>query len=49
VELVEIRKTEIDGDTATVRAVIETQGDPAPHTLRLKQEDGTWKLTGGGR
>jgi hypothetical protein len=48
-ELVEIRKTEIDGDTATVRAVIESQGDPARHTLRLEQEDGNWKLTGGGR
>jgi hypothetical protein len=48
VELVEISKTEVDGDSATVRAVIETQGDSRPQTLRLEQEDGKWKLAGGG-
>jgi hypothetical protein len=48
VELVEIARTEIDGDAATVRAVIETQGDAQPQTLRLEKEDGRWKLAGGG-
>lgn len=48
VELVEISKTEVEGDSATVRAVIETQGDSRPQTLRLEQEDGQWKLAGGG-
>jgi Domain of unknown function (DUF4878) len=48
VKLVEITKTTIDDDTATVRAVIETQGDAQPQTLRLEKEDGAWKLTGGG-
>jgi ketosteroid isomerase-like protein len=48
VELVEIRRTEIDGDAATVRAVIETQGAARPQTLRLEKEDGKWKLAGGG-
>ena len=47
VELVEIRKTEVDGDSATVRAVIETQGDSTTQTLRLEKEDGGWKLAGG--
>jgi Domain of unknown function (DUF4878) len=47
VKLVEITKIEIDDDTATVRAVIETQGDAHPQTLRLEKEDGKWKLTGG--
>ena len=47
-ELVEIRSTEIDGDEATVRAVIKAQGRSAAQTLRLEQEDGRWKLSGGG-
>ena len=46
-ELVEIRRTEIDGDDATVRAVIRTQGRSSTQTLRLEQEDGEWKLSGG--
>jgi ketosteroid isomerase-like protein len=48
VELVKISRTEVDGDSATVRAVIETQGDSRPQTLRLEKEDGKWKLAGGG-
>ena len=47
-ELVEIRSTKIDGDEATVRAVIKAQGRSATQTLRLEQEDGRWKLSGGG-
>jgi hypothetical protein len=46
-ELVEIRRTEIDGDEATVRALIRTQGRAATQTLRLEQEAGRWKLSGG--
>ena len=46
-ELVEIRSTKIDGDEATVRAVIKSQGRSATQTLRLEQEDGRWKLSGG--
>jgi hypothetical protein len=46
-ELVEIRRTEIDGDLATARAVIRTQGRPATQTLRLEREDDRWKLSGG--
>jgi Domain of unknown function (DUF4878) len=47
VELVRIRETKIDGDRATVTAVIESQGAPTPQTLRLVKEDGDWKLAGG--
>jgi hypothetical protein len=46
-ELVEIRSTEIDGEEARVRAVIKTQGGSSTQTLRLEQEDGKWKLSGG--
>jgi hypothetical protein len=46
-ELVEIRSTEVDGDEATVRAVIRTQGRSRTQLLRLKKEDGRWKLSGG--
>jgi hypothetical protein len=46
-ELVEIRSTEIDGDEATVRAVIRAEGRRGTQTLRLEQEDGEWKLAGG--
>ena len=46
-ELVEIRRTEIDGDAATVRAVIRAQGRSRTQTLRLVKEDGRWKLSGG--
>ena len=46
-ELVEIKRTEIDGDDATVEAVIRAQGDSRTQTLRLVKEDGRWKLSGG--
>jgi hypothetical protein len=46
-ELVEISSTEVDGDEATVRAVIRAQGRTRTQTLRLEKEDGRWKLSGG--
>jgi hypothetical protein len=46
-ELVEIRSTEIDGDEATVRAVIKAQGRARTQVLQLTKEDGRWKLSGG--
>ena len=46
-ELVEIKRTEIDGDDATVQAVIRAQGRSRTQTLRLVKEDGRWKLSGG--
>ncbi|HEX6582888.1 MAG TPA: hypothetical protein VF056_04730 [Thermoleophilaceae bacterium] len=46
VNLVRIAKTEIDGDVATVTAVLERQGQRIRQELRLKKEDGGWKLAG---
>ena len=48
VNLVRIAKTELDGDRATVTAVLERQGQRIRQELRLKKEDGDWKLAGGG-
>ena len=47
-ELVKIRKTEIDGDSARVTVALETQGRPQVKSLRLEKEDGDWRLSGGG-
>jgi hypothetical protein len=47
-ELLEVRSIEIDGDRARVRALIRTQGRARTQTLRLEEEDGRWKLSGGG-
>jgi hypothetical protein len=47
VKLVRIRKTEIDDDRAEVSVVLETQGRRQARLLRLKREDGDWKLAGG--
>lgn len=46
-ELISIGSTEVDGDTATVRAVIDADGVRAPRLFRLEHEDGRWKLDGG--
>jgi hypothetical protein len=46
-ELVSIGRTEVDGDTATVRAVIDADGVRAPRLFRLEREDGRWKLSDG--
>lgn len=48
VKLVRIRNTEIDGDNASVTAIIRTQGTNRRQTLRLTKEDGDWKLSGSG-
>jgi hypothetical protein len=48
VALVRIEKTEVDGDHATVTAVLERQGQRITQELRVKKEDGNWKLAGGG-
>jgi hypothetical protein len=46
VDLVRIGRTEVDGDTAEVRAVLRTQGQVQDQVLRLQKEDGDWRLTG---
>ena len=48
VKLVRIRNTEVDGDNASVTAIIRTQGTNRRQTLRLTKEDGDWKLSGSG-
>ena len=45
--LVSIGKTEVDGDEATVRVVLDTDGVQAPRLFRLEREDGRWKLADG--
>jgi predicted lipid-binding transport protein (Tim44 family) len=46
-ELLSIGRTEVDGDSATVRAVIDADGVRAPRLFRLEREDGRWKLADG--
>jgi hypothetical protein len=46
VTLARIVKTEVDGDSATVTAVLDRQGQTIKEKLRLKKEDGDWKLAG---
>jgi ketosteroid isomerase-like protein len=48
IELVRIVKTEVDGDTATVAAVIRRPGGQIRQRLQLEKDDGDWKLSGGG-
>src|SRR6059036_2548079 len=45
--LIRFTKTEIDGDKATVSAVIETQDQPQPRVFKLTKEGGDWRLAGG--
>jgi hypothetical protein len=46
VKLVRVVRTKVEGDSATVTAVLERQGQRLRQTLRLKQDDGDWKLAG---
>jgi ketosteroid isomerase-like protein len=48
IELVRIVKTEVDGDKATVVAVIRRPGGQIRQRLQLEKDDGDWKLAGGG-
>lgn len=48
VKLVRIEKTVVDGDSATVTAVLNSQGRRIEQRLRLKKEGGDWKLAGSG-
>jgi Domain of unknown function (DUF4878) len=45
--LVSIGRTEVEGDAATVRVVMDTDGVQAPRLFRLEREDGRWKLADG--
>ena len=49
-KLVQIGKTKVDGDRATVRAVFGHRRRAARRgVFRLEKEDGDWKLAGGSR
>ena len=45
--LISVGKVEIDGDEATARAVIDTDGVEIPRLFMLEREDGKWKLAAG--
>jgi Domain of unknown function (DUF4878) len=45
--LVSIDGTEVDDDTATVRATIAMRGERTPRVFRLVKQDGDWKLDSG--
>jgi Domain of unknown function (DUF4878) len=46
-ELVEIGRTTVDGDRATVRTTLNTDGVRAPRVFSLEKEDGEWRLAAG--
>jgi ketosteroid isomerase-like protein len=46
VKLTKIEGTKVDGDKATVTAVLTRQGQRIKQKLLLEKEDGDWKLAG---
>jgi ketosteroid isomerase-like protein len=46
VKLNKIQATKVDGDKATVTAVLTRQGQRIKQKLLLEKEDGDWKLAG---
>jgi hypothetical protein len=46
--LVRIERTEIDGDEGRVTVVLETSRRRLPQVLRLRKEDGDWRLAASG-
>jgi hypothetical protein len=47
IQLLSIGRTEVDGERATVRAVLSSDGVSAPRLFRFEWEDGRWKLADG--
>ena len=47
VRLERIGSAKVDGDKATVRAVLSTRGQKQDQLFRLRKESGDWKLAGG--
>jgi len=48
IRLVRIVSTKVDGDNATVTAVLGRAGQELKQELELHKEDGDWKLAGSG-
>ena len=46
-KLEEIRSTRIDGERATVKVVLDIQGQKQDQVFRLRKEEGDWRLAGG--
>jgi hypothetical protein len=46
-KLTKIVSVKIDGDSATVSTILETQDQPQPQSFKLTKEDGDWRLAGG--
>ena len=46
ITLVRIESTKVDGDTATVTAVLGRSGQELEQQLKLQKQDGDWKLAG---
>jgi ketosteroid isomerase-like protein len=47
IKLVRVVNVKVDGDKATVTAVIGRSGQELKQQLKLEKEDGDWKLAGG--
>jgi ketosteroid isomerase-like protein len=47
-DLVRIVRTKVDGDNATVVAVLRRPGGEIRQRLQLEKDGGDWKLSGGG-
>jgi ketosteroid isomerase-like protein len=47
IRLVRVVNTKVDGDRATVTAVLRRSGQQIRQKLLLEKEDGDWKLAGG--
>jgi ketosteroid isomerase-like protein len=48
IRLVRVVRTRVDGDDATITAVLGRSGQETRQRLQLHKEDGDWKLSGGG-
>ena len=46
-KVVSFQKTKVDGDDATVTAVLLSEGQRRPQVFRLHREDGRFRLTSG--
>jgi ketosteroid isomerase-like protein len=45
--LAKIERAKVNGDHATVTAVLRLQGQPQRRVFQLEKQDGDWKLAGG--
>jgi hypothetical protein len=48
IELVRIASTKVDGDKATVTAVIKDSGEESKREIQLERDGGDWRIAGAG-